>query len=100
MRTIVFTHIARGELKDIFEYWNTRNGSDTYSRRLAKQINDALATCAAYPDAALNLPPASIQYTIVGYYAIYYDYYPNTLVVHHIWDQRRNPEDHPLNTTT
>ena len=96
MREVVWTELAEADVHSILEYWTERNGSDTYSRKLARKFRMALFMCAAYPKAAISVAGSTLQYTLVGAYAIYYTLNEQHLVVHHVWDQRRDPKDHPL----
>ena len=96
MREVVWTDSAQADVHSILDYWTKRNGSDLYSQKLARKFRVALFMCAAYRKAAITLGGSGFQYIIVGPYAIYYTMNEQHLVVHHVWDQRRDPKKHPL----
>ena len=86
---------AKARLKEIWDYWNDRNGTITFGQKLSKEINSKLLRISAFPEAGLPCVDPSIRYVIERSYRIYYQFDNGEIQVITIWDMRRDPESLP-----
>lgn len=84
--------MAREERRRILEYWNERNQSKTYSKKLNKQFADALNLIASYPQIGRKTDDEKARVKIVSNYLIIYEIREKDIYVLTFWDSRRNPE--------
>ena len=84
---------ARMDLIDILEYYNKRNKSSLYSKKLNSKINKSTKLIAKNPLIGLQSEIESVRALITGDYQIIYELSDNLILITMIWDCRRDPED-------
>ena len=84
---------ARLDLIDILEYYNKRNKSSLYSKKLNSKINRSTKLITKNPLIGLQSEIESIRALITGDYQIIYELSDNLILITMIWDCRRDPED-------
>jgi plasmid stabilization system protein ParE len=84
---------ARLDLIDILEYYNKRNKSSIYSKRLNSKINRSTKLITKNPFFGLQSEIDSVRALITGDYQIIYELTDNLILITMIWDCRRDPED-------
>lgn len=89
-RQIVWTAPAEKDRKDILAYWLKRNGSAAYSLKLFAQFQAATRTILAHPFIGRPSDIEGIRVLAVGEYLLFYEVFVDPIVVHHIWDARRD----------
>lgn len=92
VREIVWSPRAQELLKEILDYWEERNGSATYSRKLFKLFENALAILAKLPEIGRQTEQRNVRYKIFRDYFLYYTYDDMELKVIALSDMRRNPK--------
>lgn len=95
-RRIVWTIEARNSRKNIFEYWNQRNKSKFYSKKLNLLFKESLQLASRFPDSGIPTQFKDIKLTIVSHFEIIYKVTQSEIVVLDIWDSRQNPQHFPL----
>jgi len=95
-RRIVWTIEARNSRKNIFEYWNQRNKSKFYSKKLNVLFKESLQLVSVFPDSGIPTQFKDIKLTIVSHFEIIYKVTQSEIVVLDIWDSRQNPQHFPL----
>lgn len=91
-RQVVWSSIARQEMKDILDYWTKRNKSSIYSNKLYDKVEDYLETVAKNPFAGRETKRDNVRYIIMGDYSIIYRVTEKLLIVVSIWDDRQDPK--------
>lgn len=91
-RRIVWSNHARNALFRILEFYTTRNGSKTYSKRLYHKINSELEILRKHPNIGVNTEMQNIKGLIVDDYIVFYEYDKKTIIVHTVWYSRQNPD--------
>ena len=76
---------------DIFGYWNRRNGSAEYSRKLNVLFIAALKTVCEFPESGITTDRASVRAVLVRDYLLFYKDLPQEIYVLTIWDTRQDP---------
>jgi len=84
---------ARLDLIDILDYYNKRNKSTLYSKKLNSKINRSTKLIAKNPLIGLQSGIESVRALITGDYQIIYELSDNLILITMIWDCRRDPED-------
>ena len=84
---------ARMDLIDILEYYNKRNKSSLYSKKLNSKINRSTKLITKNPLIGLQSEIESVRALITGDYQIIYELSDDLILITMIWDCRRDPED-------
>jgi plasmid stabilization system protein ParE len=84
---------ARLDLIDILEYYNKRNKSSLYSKKLNSKINKSTKLISKNPLIGLQSEIESVRVLITGDYQIIYELSEDLILITMIWDCRRDPED-------
>ncbi|MEO7080608.1 MAG: type II toxin-antitoxin system RelE/ParE family toxin [Flavobacteriales bacterium] len=92
-RKVVWTAPAEKDRKSILSYWIERNGSTTYSLKLFERFRAATKTILSHPYIGRPTNIEGVRVLAVGDYLLFYEVFADSIVVHHIWDGRRNLED-------
>jgi toxin YoeB len=96
-RKIVWSKNAISTRKNIFIYWNNRNKSKIYSKKLHQLFIESLEIVANYPKMAISTDVANVRLKLVNdYYLIYQLTSKDIILVVDIWDTRQNPLDFPI----
>ncbi|MBW6534371.1 MAG: type II toxin-antitoxin system RelE/ParE family toxin [Mariniphaga sp.] len=92
-RRIIWSHRARITLYRILKFFADRNRSKVYSAKLYKKIIQEIQILEKYPNIGIQTDIENVRGLISGYYIIYYEITEREIVIHAIWDSRRNPDD-------
>lgn len=95
-RRLIWSIEARTSLKNIFDYWNTRNKSKLYSNKLNKLFNENLKIAINIPEFGHPTTFENTKYIIISHFEIIYKITDSEIVVLDIWDARQNPENFPI----
>lgn len=90
-RQIVWTFQAQDDRKRIFEYWNARNKSNLYSRKLNRLFTESLKLVGKRPLIGKRTNVVNVRAKIVRDYMIFYEITDEHIVVLTIWDGRQSP---------
>lgn len=92
-RRLIWSVEARNSRKSIFDYWNNRNKSKVYSRKLNLIFNTNLKIVIQLPESGKPTFREDTKFIIVSHFEVFYKITPNEIVVLDIWDTRQNPEN-------
>ena len=95
-RRLIWSPEARNSRKNIFDYWNNRNKSKVYSRKLNSLFNTNLKIVIQLPEFGKPAFREDSKFIIVSHFEIIYKITLNEIVVLDIWDTRQNPQDFPI----
>ncbi|MBX7225912.1 MAG: type II toxin-antitoxin system RelE/ParE family toxin [Chitinophagales bacterium] len=90
-KRIVWSEDAYQDMVQIFSYWNNRNKSNLYSRKLNKLFRDTLKSILKNPAIGRNTNVENVKRIIARDYFIIYEESESSLTVLRIWDTRQNP---------
>lgn len=91
-RRVIWSKLAQDDRKRIFSYWNNRNKSNLYSRKLNRLFKEAIRLIIAYPYIGRSTDIENIRVKIVSDYLIIYEIKEFEIVILTIWDSHRNPD--------
>lgn len=92
-KRIIWTEFAQVQKKEIFEYWNERNGSKTYSRKLNQLFDEAAELLSVQPYIGRPTQFENIRAKKVKTFHLMYKVTDDEIQVLIIWNTRRNPDD-------
>jgi len=89
---IIWTSTAVNQRRKILNYWNKRNKSKTYSRKLVSEITQRIKFLINNPEVYVKTSFQDIRTTTLGHYNIFYKITAKELIVVAFWDNRQNPK--------
>ncbi len=91
-RNVVWSAKARIKLLEILEYYNKRNKSSAYSKKIHKKFTKELALLKKHPGIGIKTDDDDIRGLIVEDFILFYETRSKMIIVHTVWDCRQNPE--------
>ncbi|MDD2278185.1 MAG: type II toxin-antitoxin system RelE/ParE family toxin [Bacteroidales bacterium] len=91
-RKIVWSNRAKIKLFGILEFYTERNKSSTYSKILYKKFTKELLLLKKQPEIGIKTDFKNVRGLIIDEFILFYETYPEMIVVHSVWDCRQNPE--------
>lgn len=92
-RQIIWSRRAHNDRIKILEYWNQRNKSTEYSKKLNRLFIEAVKLISIYPKIGKQTDDKTARIKVVKDYLIIYEINKNDqLVILTIWDSRQDPE--------
>lgn len=73
-RRINWSRIAQSQRISIFDYWNQKNKSKRYSRKLNHLINETLKILTKYPHLGKATDLNQIRIKFISHYALVYEF--------------------------
>ena len=90
---IVWSKEAQDDFLATLGYYAERNGSKTYSEKLARQIQEVIERLREHPLLGRPTNDEEVRILRQGNYQIYYELKNDEIVILVVWDMRRNPEE-------
>lgn len=90
-RKVIWTLQAISTKKAIFKYWNKRNKSLTYSKKLNELFISEANQIPENPESSISSNIPSIRLRLVSYYYLVYKVSADEIYILDIWDTRQNP---------
>ena len=81
VRQVIWSVRAQNDRKEIFEYWNNRNKSNLYSKKLNELIKESLSLTAKYPLIGKLTDRINIRVKVLRDYLIIYEVLPTEIIV-------------------
>lgn len=88
---IVWTPDAKLQLNEILKYWEQRNDSLLYSKKLYEIIKNALIVLSKYPESGKISENKKVKIKIIKGYYLFYSFDKEKLSVLGFCDMRRDP---------
>lgn len=76
----------------IFEYWNKRNKSTSYSKKLNNKIKERLYILKQNPKIGKKTEFNGTRMISLGHYSIFYKKVDLSIIITGLWDNRQDPE--------
>lgn len=92
VKQIIWSLRAQDDRKEILSYWNNRNKSNAYSKKLNQLFKEAVKLISEFPQIGRPTDIENIRIKIVRDYLIVYEETSIHIHVLTIWDGRRDPE--------
>ena len=91
MVKVVWSTVAINNRNEILKYWNNRNKSTNYSKKLRILISEAIQTIQAHPNIGKPTDRIDTRIKIVKDYFIIYRIKNEEIRIVDFWDSRQNP---------
>ncbi len=91
-RKIVWSNRAIKRLYGILEFYDQRNKSKTYSKKLYQLLNKQVKILIKLPEIGLKTTEDTTRGLIIGDFMIYYQLTKDKIIIHTVWDCRQNPD--------
>jgi plasmid stabilization system protein ParE len=92
-RQVIWSLRAQDDRKKIFTYWNHRNKSNAYSKKLNGLFKEAISLLKKYPNIGRQTTDKLVRVKIVRDYLIIYEATEKEIFILTIWDSRQDPEE-------
>ncbi len=90
--TIFWTNTALKQRNYTFEYWNERNKSTTYSKKLNLSIKERTNILKTNPELGKKTEFKNTRAISLGHYTILYKKIDSKIIITGFWDNRQDPE--------
>ena len=88
---IFWTSTAVKQRNHIFNYWNERNKSTTYSKKLNDKVSERIKLLKVYPQIGKKTEVRNTRAISLGPYSILYRKVKSNIIITGFWDNRQNP---------
>ncbi len=96
VRRVTWSLEAKADRKNILAYWDKRNGSKAYSKKLYLEINELIKVLQAFPAVGMQTSNPKVRYFIVDKYLLFYTSLPTELRILRLWDGRQALDRQPF----
>lgn len=93
VRQVIWAERAQQERIAIFTYWNIRNESFIFSRKLNELIKDSLKLISKHPLIGQLTRKKNVRVKVLRDYLIIYEVTDGEIIVLSLWDCRQNPKE-------
>jgi len=92
-RKVIWSLPAQEDRRAIFAYWDEHNKSKAYSSKLNKLFKEAVKRLKSHPYIGRKTAIPNVYMKIVLQYLLIYEVKESEIIIHTVWDGRRNPDD-------
>lgn len=90
--TLFWTNTARKQRDHVFNFWNRRNKSTVYSKKLNLAIRQRTDLLRVHPEMGKPTNFKNTRAVIMSHYSILYQIQAPKIIITAFWDNRDNPE--------
>ncbi len=91
-RKIVWSNRAIKRLYNILEFYDQRNKSKTYSKKLYQLLHKQVNILIKFSEIGLKTTEDTTRGLIIEDYIIYYQLTEDKIIIHTVWECRQNPD--------
>jgi len=91
-KRIVWSPRALSDAPEIYDYWNLRNKSKAYGRKLKALFEGSALLLSQHTEIGATTKLEGVRMRVVRDYSIFYRDLPEAIEILRIWDNRRDPE--------
>ena len=88
---LFWTETAIRQRNFIFDYWNERNKSNSYSIKLNTKIKERTTLLKITPEIGKRTEFKNTYTVSLGHYSIFYQFDSSKVIITAFWDNRQNP---------
>lgn len=89
---IVWTATALKQRNHIFEYWNNRNKSKSYSQKINTKAKARISLLKTNPNLGVPTEIEGTRVLALGHFSIVYKRIDYNIIITAFWDNRQNPK--------
>lgn len=90
--TLHWTKTALAQRNQIFSYWNKRNKSIEYSKRLLSVINQRTNLILSFPKIGREVENSKHHTIPIEHYSLFYKTIDHKIIITAFWDNNQNPK--------
>lgn len=91
-KPIVWSQNSKNDLKNIKKFFDTRNQSSAYSKKLLKTFRDSAKLIEKFPLLSIPTEYENVRGFVILEYIIFYEIMSDHILVLLVWDCHRDPE--------
>jgi len=88
---VFWTSTAKRQRDHVFEYWNERNNSTSYSKKLNLTIKERIIILKSHSDIGKQTEFENTRSINMGHYSIFYKREGKNIFITGFWDNRQDP---------
>ncbi|MGC4129127.1 MAG: type II toxin-antitoxin system RelE/ParE family toxin [Bergeyella sp.] len=88
---LIWSPTAKKIRIEILKYWNERNKSKTYSKKLNILFEEGAQQIADFPYSGIRISATVFRGKLIRDYYLLYEFNGETVTILFIWDTRQNP---------
>jgi addiction module RelE/StbE family toxin len=89
---IIWSRQAESDLEEIVTFFNERNQSSKYSKKLISKFEKAGELLLHSPFIGFKTDLEDIRFLIIQNYLMFYEVENERIIIHSIWDSRQDPD--------
>jgi hypothetical protein len=89
---VIWSETAVKQRRAIFEYWNKRNQSTTYSERIRILVSRRIEWIKKNPTSFLTSEYNDMFVTVIEHFCLYFKVVKEGILVTAFWDSRQDPD--------
>ncbi|MCD4679736.1 MAG: type II toxin-antitoxin system RelE/ParE family toxin [Bacteroidales bacterium] len=89
---VFWTSTALKQRNHVFQYWNDRNKSTTFSKKLNKKIKERIILLKLNPEIGKRTEFENTRAISLGHYSILYKNISTEIIITGFWDNRQDPK--------
>ena len=90
---VIWSNRAKIKRFEILSFYNSRNKSNKFSKKLNQRINREIKLLTKSPNIGIKTDIENVRGLIIDNIVLYYEITQNTIMVLFLWDSRQNPMD-------
>lgn len=88
--SFIWTNTAINQRNQVFDYWNKRNKSKTFSKKLNLQIRERIELIKNHPKTGKSTIHKDTKMVAMCHYSLFYKVYKNEIIITAFWDNRQD----------
>lgn len=92
-KQIIWAPQAVADRIQILDYWSKRLGTKKYSQKLDEMFKESVTLLAEYPFLGRQVKNREERVLVKDNYQIFYLNDKDHIIILHLWDSRRDPEE-------
>ncbi len=89
---VIWSETAAKQRRGIFEYWNQRNQSTSYSERIRILVLKRIELIKKNPTSFLSSEYNDMYVTVIEHFCLYFKIVNEGILVTAFWDTRQDPD--------
>ncbi len=89
---VIWSETAANQRRGIFEYWNKRNKSKSYSERIRILVLKRIELIKKNPTSFLPSEYNDMYVTVIEHFCLYFKVVKEGILVTAFWDTRQDPD--------
>ena len=90
---VIWSNRAKIKRFEILSFYNSRNKSNKFSKKLNQKINREIKLLSKSPNIGIKTDIENVRGLIIDNIVLYYEIAQNTIIILFLWDSRQNPKD-------